>query len=60
MKKLKLLQSAEFTYNNSQSSTTKTTPFMALYGYNLELKFDIKDAATKGETPAAYNRILHL
>jgi hypothetical protein len=56
----KLLPSAEFTYNNSWSSTTKTTPFMALYGYNLELRFDIEDAATKGETPAARDRILRL
>jgi transposase InsO family protein len=56
----KLLRSAEFTYNNSLSSTTKTTPFMALYGYNPELRFDIEDAATKGETPAARDRILRL
>ena len=33
---------------------------MALYGYNLELRFDIEDAATKGETPAAHDRILRL
>jgi hypothetical protein len=33
---------------------------MALYGYNLELRFDIKDAATKGEIPAAHDRILRL
>ncbi len=33
---------------------------MALYGYNPELRFDIKDAATKGETPAAHNQILRL
>ena len=31
---------------------------MALYSYNLELRFDI--AATKGETPAARDRILRL
>src|SRR5580693_10188650 len=55
----KLLRSAEFTYNNSRSSTTKTTPFMALYSYNLELRFDIEDAV-KGETPAAHDRILCL
>jgi transposase InsO family protein len=61
----KLLRSAEYTYNNSRSSTTKTTPFMALYGYNPELRFDIEDAATKGEAlaasvPAARDRILRL
>ena len=53
MNQVKLLRSAKYTYNNSWSSTTKTTPFMALYGYNLELRFDIEDAATKGETLAA-------
>jgi len=56
----KLLRSAEFTYNNSRSSTTKITPFMALYGYNPELRFNVEDAATKGETPAAHDRILRL
>jgi transposase InsO family protein len=56
----KLLRSAEYTYNNSRSSTTKTSPFMALYGYNPELRFNVEDAATKGETPAAHDRILHL
>ena len=56
----KLLRSAEFTYNNSRSSTTKMTPFMALYGYNPELRFDVEDTATKGETPAARDRILRL
>ena len=56
----KLLRSAEFAYNNSRSSTTQTTPFMALYGYNPELRFDVEDAATKGETPAARDRILRL
>ena len=30
---------------------------MALYGYNLELRFDIKDATTKGETLATYDWI---
>src|SRR5438045_722514 len=56
----KLLPSAKFIYNNSQSSTTKITPFIALYGYNPELRFDVEDTATKGETPAARDRILRL
>ena len=55
MNQAKLLRSAEYTYNNSWSSTTKTTPFMALYGYNLELRFDIRDATTKGEVLAAHD-----
>src|SRR5271163_2602121 len=46
----KLLPSAEFAYNNSQSSSTRITPFKALYGYDPELQFDIEDAA--GEAPA--------
>jgi hypothetical protein len=33
---------------------------MALYGYNLELRFDTEDAATKGEAPAACDWILRL
>jgi hypothetical protein len=33
----KLLLSAEYTYNNSRSSSTKITPFKALYGYDPEL-----------------------
>ena len=33
---------------------------MALYSYHPELRFDIEDAATKGETPAARDRILRL
>jgi transposase InsO family protein len=55
----KLLSSAEFAYNNSRSSSTKITPFMALYGYNPELRIDIsaEDSTTKGEIPAARDRI---
>ena len=34
---------------------------MALYGYNLELRFNIKDATTKdGEILAAHDQILRL
>ena len=58
----KLLASAEFAYNNSRSSSTKTTPFKALYSYNPELRFDIdvKDNANRGEAPAAYERVKKL
>jgi transposase InsO family protein len=55
-----LLPSAEYAYNNSRSSSTKITPFMALYGYNPELRFDVEDTATKGEAPAAKDRIIRL
>jgi transposase InsO family protein len=54
----KLLPGAEFAYNNSRSSSTQTIPFMALYDYNPELRFDIED--TEGEVPAACDRILCL
>ena len=33
---------------------------MALYGYNPELRFDVEDTATKGETLAARDQILRL
>jgi transposase InsO family protein len=56
----KLLPSAEFAYNNSRSSSTKTTPFMALYGYSPELRFDIEDTVTTGEAPAARDRVIRL
>ena len=56
----KLLGSATFTYNNSRNSSTKITPFRALYGYDPELHFDIEDATTPGEAPAAHNRIIWL
>ena len=61
----KLLPSAEFTYNNSQSSSTKITPFMALYSYNPELRIDVADTVTKGEAlavaiPAARDRVIRL
>ena len=58
----KLLPSAEFAYNNSRSSSTKITPFMALYSYNPELRIDIDavDTTTTGEAPAARQRIVRL
>ena len=58
----KLLPGAEFAYNNSRNSSTKMTPFRALYSYDPELQVDIspKDSATKGEAPVAYDRISRL
>jgi hypothetical protein len=58
-----VIPSTEYAYNNSQSSSTKIAPFRALYGYNPDLRVDINsaaDSATKGEAPAAYERITHL
>ena len=59
----KLLPSTEFAYNNSQSSSTKIIPFMALYSYNPELRIDVIDTITKGEAlataiPAARDRVI--
>ena len=54
----RLLPSAEFAYNNSRNSSTKITPFRALYGYDPELRVDItstKDTASKGEVLVAHN-----
>jgi hypothetical protein len=42
----KLLPAAEFAYNNSRNSTTKISPFKALYGYDPELRFDVADNTT--------------
>ena len=56
----KLLPSAEFAYNNSQSSSTKITPFIALYSCNPELRIDIADTITTGEAPAARQQIVQL
>ena len=33
---------------------------MALYGYNPELRFDVEDTVTAGETPAARDRVVQL
>ena len=55
-----LLPSAKYAYNNSRSSSTNTTPFIALYSYYLELRFDIEDTVTKGEIPAAKDRVSRL
>jgi hypothetical protein len=47
----RLLGGAEYTYNNSTSSSTKITPFQALYRYNPDLRIDIpsaEDSAIKG------------
>ena len=58
----RLLLLAEYVYNNSRSSSTKMTPFKALYGYDPELQVDLstKDSTTKEEAPAALDRITRL
>jgi hypothetical protein len=57
------MPSAEFVYNNSRSSSTGLTPFRALYGYDPEFRIDItsaEDSTSKGEAPAAHDRIIRL
>ena len=59
----RLLGGAEYAYNNSRSSSTKITPFRALYGYDPDLRIDVNsaaDSATKGEAPAAHDRVTRL
>jgi hypothetical protein len=59
----RLLPSAEYAYNNSRSSSTKITPFKALYGYDPELRIDLpstEDSTITGEAPAALDRITRL
>ena len=58
----RLLPSAEYAYNNSRSSSTKITPFKALYGYDPELRIDLstEDSTDTGGVPAARDRIIRL
>ena len=62
----KLLPSAEFVYNNSRSTSTRMSPFKALYGYDPDLRTDLRtntspeDSASRGEAPVAYDRIARL
>ncbi len=51
---------AEFTYNNSIHSTTKTTPFYALYGYNPTLRINTEVDVPGGEAPSAQERVRQL
>ena len=45
----KLLPIAEFCYNNTQTGTTKITPFFANYGYHPEFMLDL--GTRNDETP---------
>jgi transposase InsO family protein len=52
-----LLAVAEFAYNNSKHSSTGISPFMAMYSYNLEIRFDVEDDVQEERVPAAKERI---
>ena len=56
----KLLPGTEFTYNNSWSSSTRTTLFKALYRYDPDLRINIEYNIKSGEAPAACERLLRL
>lgn len=47
---------AEFTYNNSLHSSTKTTPFYATMGYHPKWTIDIADDIPEGGAPVARSR----
>ncbi len=47
----------EFTYNNSQHSTTGVSPFFALYGYHPAIEFHVGDNVPEREAPAATERV---
>jgi hypothetical protein len=48
---------AEFTYNNSVHSSTGSTPFRLLYGFDPELGLNVGDDVPEGKVPAAEERI---
>jgi hypothetical protein len=48
---------AEFTYNNSKHSTTGSTPFRLLYGFDPELGTNVRDDVLEGGAPSAEERI---
>ena len=52
-----LLLIAEFAYRQSYHSTIDYSPFKAIYGYDLVLELRLEDEITKGEVPAAKERI---
>ena len=55
-----LLPQAEYTINNACNSTTGVSPFMALMGYDPELRQRVEDDASEGRIPAVEDRLFRL
>jgi len=53
---VKWLPQAEFAYNNAAHSSTGTSPFFAMYGYNPQFTWDVAVDIPEGEAPAARSR----
>ena len=55
-----MLHMAEFIYNNSLNSTLGCTPFFALYGFNPQIHYDVRDPPESGKAADAQERIMKL
>jgi hypothetical protein len=53
---VKWLPVAEFVANNTQSATTRVTPFFANYGFHPRMSFDM-ETSTMGSTPSTRERL---
>jgi hypothetical protein len=51
---------AKFIYNNSIHAIIGLTPFRLLYGFDLELGTNVRDAVLKGGAPVVEERIQKL
>ena len=54
---VELLPFAEFTYNNAYHEAIQMSPNQARYGINLDIHQGVEDEPTKGDIPAARERV---